>query len=142
MPTNAKGVKITITVIDSNGNSQVLGTTISDLGGSYGLSWIPSNEGKYQIVATFAGTNSYGGSYATAYLTVGKASTIVVPIVTLTPTEAPTATPAPTTPVSASPTVAPTPDAGVSTETLLIAGTAIVIIIAVIAAALVLRKRK
>ncbi len=141
-PICAIGVPVTITVVDKNGVATNIGTVTSDIGGSYGIDWIPTAEGKYQIIAEFAGTASYGNSYATTYVTAGSASAVVTPTVAPTATVAPTSTVAPTATVSPSPTVAPTPGTGVSTETLLIAGAAVVIIIAVIAAALVLRKRK
>ena len=60
MPTNVKGVPVTLTAIDPNGNFQNIGVVTSDVGGTYGLSWTPPVEVKYQITATFAGTNSYG----------------------------------------------------------------------------------
>jgi len=140
MPTNAKGVDIILTAVDPNGNSQTIGTTTSDIGGSYGLSWTPPVEGTYQVMATFAGTNSYGSSYATTYLTVGPAAATPAPVATPTPTPttAPTSTPAAT----ASPSPAPQPEAGPSTDIYIIAAAAVVIIVVVAVAALVLRKRK
>jgi hypothetical protein len=140
IPGNAKGVPVKLLAVSPDGQTIDLGTATSDIGGSYGISWTPAKEGLYQIIATFEGTNGYGGSYATTYLTVGPANPIITPTIAPTATVVPTITPTAT--VSASPTVAPTPGTGISTETLLIAGAAVVIIIAVIAAALVLRKRK
>ena len=53
MPVNAKGVEVMLTAVDPNGNSQTIGTVTSDIGGSYGISWTPTIQGKYQIMATF-----------------------------------------------------------------------------------------
>jgi hypothetical protein len=141
IPTNAIGVKVSLTAVGPSGNTIDIGIATTNIAGSYGIMWTPQEEGQYLIKATFAGTNSYGSSYEMTYLGVGPAAS-AAPTQTPAPTQtvAPTSTPSAT--VSASPTVAPTPGTGVSTETLLIAGAAVVIIIAVIAAALVLRKRK
>ncbi len=142
MPIDATGVPVTLTVTFPDDHSEVIGTTTSDIGGSYGLAWTPTAEGTYQIMATFEGTESYGSSYATTYLAVGPAS---APIAT---TPAPSQTTVPTTaaPTTTAPTASPSagvePGTGVTTETLLIAGAATVIIIAVLAAALFLRKRQ
>lgn len=142
-PTNATGVTVQLTVLNSAGASIDIGTVTSDSNGNFGISWTPTSEGQYKIVATFEGTNSYYGSEDTTYLavspaTAAKSTATVAPTTTVVPT----ATVAPTSTVSASPTVAPTPGTGISTETLLIAGVAVIIIIAVIAAALLLSKRK
>jgi outer membrane protein assembly factor BamB len=139
MPTNAKGVEITLTAIDPNGNTQAIGTVTSDLGGSYGISWTPPVEGKYQIKATFAGTSSYGSSYATTYLTVGPATAIVQPTAAPTPTPTIEPTIAPT--ATASPSPVPNTGQGIGTEVYIAISAAAVIAI-VAAAALVLRKRK
>lgn len=140
IPGDATGVPVILTAIDSNGQSVDIGTATSDMAGNYGFAWTPSAEGGYQIIATFCGSNSYGSSFSTAYLTVCPASAAITPTIAPTITVAPTSTPTAT--ISASPTVAPTPGTGMSTETLLIAGAAAAIIIAAIAVALVLRKRK
>jgi hypothetical protein len=140
-PTDATGVPIKLAAIDSNGNTVDLGTVYSDMSGLYSQVWTPTQQGKYIIVATFEGSNSYSSSSAETAVIITQAAP--APTTTVAPTPVtPTATVAPTATISASPTVAPTPGTGLSTETLLIAGAAIVIIIAVIAAALVLRKRK
>ena len=142
MPTNAIGISVKITAYDPNGNFQTIGTTMSDDSGTFGLAYTPELEGSYQIRATFEGTNSYGGSYATAYIVVGPAT--AAPVATATPTAAPTATPTatPTVAPTVSPSPAPTPPGiGLGTE-YYIAIAAAVIIIAVAAVAVVLRKRK
>jgi hypothetical protein len=140
MPTNVKGVPVTLTAIDPNGNFQNIGTVTSDIGGTYGISWTPPVEGKYQITATFAGSNSYGNSYATTYLYVSP-FTSPAPIATQTPTQTATPTSPPIQTASPSPSSAVAPTSGVPT-TIYIAIAAAVIIVVVVAAALALRKRK
>jgi hypothetical protein len=142
MPQNAMGVPVKITAYDPNGNFQTIGTVISDDSGSFGIAYTPQLEGSYQIRATFDGTYSYGGSYATAYMVVGPATAAPAP--SATPTLAPTATPTatPTAAPTASPSIAPTPPGtGLGTE-VYIAIAAVVIIIAIAAVAIVLRRRK
>ncbi len=144
MPKNAKGVNVTISIVDPNGNYYVLGDATSDIAGSYGYSWIPQIEGKYQVTATFAGTNAYGGSYDITYLTVGPkaASPAVIP------TQAPTtAAPTATAPPTAAPiqTISPSqpPPPTEAPNTALYVGIAAAIAIAVVAAvAIFLRRRK
>ncbi len=81
MPNNATGVPVTLTAVDPNGNIVNVGNTTSDKYGNYGVSYTPQVPGKYQIIATFAGSASYGPSSSTTYLTVA---------------EGPSSTPAPT----------------------------------------------
>ena len=69
MPTNAIGVPVTLTAIDPNGNLVNVGNTTSDKYGNFGLSYTPEVPGTYQIIATFAGSNSYGPSASSTYLT-------------------------------------------------------------------------
>jgi hypothetical protein len=86
MPTNITGVPVTLTAIDPNGNYINLGTATNDLNGVYGLQVNPTmlsaGPGLYKVIATFAGSNSYGSSYTDSFFTVNAA-----------PTVAPTATP-------------------------------------------------
>ena len=86
MPTNAKGVEVTLEAIDPNGNLVPIGTTTSDVNGNYGFAYTPNVPGTYQIIATFAGSEAYGPSSGTTYLGVGSEA----------------ATPAPTTPATES----------------------------------------
>jgi len=72
-PVNAKGVNVTLTAIDPNNNFITIGTTTSDITGHYGVVWQPEVPGTYQIIATFAGSNSYYGSSAITYMGVGQA---------------------------------------------------------------------
>ena len=140
IPGNTTGVPVKLTAIDSNGATQNIGIVTSDMSGTFKKMWTPPAEGKYTIIATFEGSESYYASYAQTAIGVDVATSAAAPTQTPAQTTTPTTTVTPT--ASASPTVAPTPGTGISTETLLIAGAAVVIIIAVVAAALVLRKRK
>ena len=75
MPTNATGVQVTLTAIDPNNNTIPIGTAVTDSSGTFGYSWTaPNITGKYTIVATFAGSNSYWGSSAETYAIVQQAS--------------------------------------------------------------------
>ena len=71
-PTNAKGVEVTLDTIDPNGNFVHIGNATSDRNGNFGFAYTPEVPGTYQIIATFAGSKSYGPSSATTYLTVGN----------------------------------------------------------------------
>jgi hypothetical protein len=73
MPSNAKGVNVTLDAIDPNNNFIHIGTTTSDLTGAYGFVWTPEVPGTYQIIATFAGSAAYGSSFAQTYMGVGEA---------------------------------------------------------------------
>ena len=84
LPTNFKGVDVTINVVDSNGNFRPIGTTATDATGAYNLVWQPDISGKYTVVATFAGTNGYWPSSATTAFNVMEQA----------PTPAPTEAPA------------------------------------------------
>jgi hypothetical protein len=112
-PTNATGVKITVSVLDPNGNVYDVGTTTSTTDGTFGLMFDPPVPGDYTIYATFEGSESYYSSTAATYLYV---------------TEAPTTTAAPT----------PVPQAPV--ETYFTASTVAIIVAIAIVGILLLRK--
>ncbi|MBT0160665.1 PQQ-binding-like beta-propeller repeat protein [Candidatus Bathyarchaeota archaeon A05DMB-2] len=73
-PANATGVPVTLTAIDPNHNLIKIGTATSDTNGVYGFTWAPEVPGLYQIIATFEGSESYGSSTASTYLTAIEAS--------------------------------------------------------------------
>jgi hypothetical protein len=133
-PASGKGVPVTLTAIDSSGVSQDIGTVTSDTHGNYGFMWTPQTPGQYSIVATFAGSASYGSSQASTYIGVTEA-----PSASVQPTATPTS---PTTSPSSTvlPSIAPPSNPSPSTELYLIAVTA-AIVIAIVAAAVVLRRR-
>jgi outer membrane protein assembly factor BamB len=72
-PTNAKGVDVSIDVIDANGNFRNIGTATSDTAGVYSFVWEPDIYGQYTVIATFPGSESYASSYASTALYVEEA---------------------------------------------------------------------
>jgi hypothetical protein len=88
IPTDAKGVDVTIDVIDANGNYRNIGTATSDMSGFYSFNWMPDIPGKYTVIATFEGSESYWSSYSETAFVVEEASE---------PTPPPEPTPAPMT---------------------------------------------
>ncbi len=85
---NAVGVDVSIDVIDSNGNFRNIGTATTDASGFYSFDWMPDIYGKYQVIATFAGSGGYYPSYAETAFVVDQAPEA---------TPEPTATPTPPT---------------------------------------------
>jgi hypothetical protein len=73
-PKDAKGVEVVLTTLDPNNNSYEIGRTTSDESGLYSIMWEPPVPGKYTIIATFEGSNSYYGSYAKTAMGVIEAS--------------------------------------------------------------------
>jgi hypothetical protein len=77
IPTDAKGVEVSLDTIDPNGNFRHIGTVTSDIGGGFKKMWTPEVPGEYTIFATFAGSKSYGSSSAQTYIGVSDAPTPV-----------------------------------------------------------------
>ncbi len=139
IPADAKGVQVKLTAIDSNGNTQDIANVTSDKSGLFSTMWQPPIEGKYTIIATFEGSNSYGSSYAETAIGVTAASSAP----SATPTAAPTVTP--TAAPTAAPTASPSPAPGPSEfpyAAVYISAAAVAIIIAIAAVAVFLRRRK
>jgi hypothetical protein len=111
-PMNAKGVEVTLDAVDPNGNFIHIDTVTSDMSGMFQKMFTPEVPGEYTIIATFAGSGSYGASYAETAIGV---------------TEAPPATPPPQYPVPVDYTMA-------------IIGAAIAVIIAVAIVGLMLAR--
>jgi hypothetical protein len=85
LPTQATGVNVVITAIDPNHNYITIGNATSDTSGSYHYTWTPPNiSGTYTIIATFNADNSYYGSSAETATVVTSAASA---------TSAPTASP-------------------------------------------------
>jgi hypothetical protein len=84
-PTNFTGVPVTISVTDSNGNHYNIGTVTTDESGAYSLTWTPIIPGSFTVYANFAGTNGYWPSSAEDHFTVMQA-----PVSTPAPTATPT----------------------------------------------------
>ena len=92
-PATATGVPVTIDAIDPNGNYINIGETTSDASGFYSLAvdtnTLDAGSGKYTVIASFAGSNSYGSSSSESAFTVNSAPATPspYPITTLPPTE-------------------------------------------------------
>ncbi|MCW4029684.1 MAG: PQQ-like beta-propeller repeat protein [Candidatus Bathyarchaeota archaeon] len=82
MPTNTTGVPVTIDAIDPNGNYQHLGDVTSDATGTFALQYKPEVSGTYQIIATFAGSKGYSGSYAQTYFAADDVAATPTPAAT------------------------------------------------------------
>jgi hypothetical protein len=81
-PPSVTGVEVTIDAVDPNNNFINIGTATSDGYGLFSYAWTtPNVPGKYTVIVTFAGSESYYPSYAETAMVV---------------TEAPAATPTPT----------------------------------------------
>jgi hypothetical protein len=61
-PSDVTGVEVVVSVVDPNNNLYEVGRTTSDSTGQYSLMFTPEVPGKYTIIATFEGSNSYYGS--------------------------------------------------------------------------------
>ena len=85
LPADAKGVDVTLDVIDSNGNYRNIGATTSDTKGFFSYMWTPDIPGKYTVIATFAGSESYYSSYAETAFGVEEMISAATP----EPTQAP-----------------------------------------------------
>jgi hypothetical protein len=71
-PTNATGVTVKLDVIDANGNYRNIGEVTTDLTGAYSYAWQPDIPGKYTIMASYSGSNSYGSSFAETAIQVDE----------------------------------------------------------------------
>ncbi len=106
------GVQVQLTAVAADGSSIDIGTVTSDANGMFKKAWTPTTEGEYTIVASFSGTESYGGSFAETAAVVTAAAAVAEPQTT----------------------------AGTSLDIYIIVAT-IVILIAIALATLVLRKK-
>jgi len=88
-PANITGVTVNLSVIDANGNNRPIGTATTTTSGTYSLTWTPDIPGDYQVIATFAGTNSFYPSTAQTTFTViqGAPTASPLPVVNLPPTD-------------------------------------------------------
>jgi outer membrane protein assembly factor BamB len=73
IPSNAQGVPVKLTAVDSNGASIDIGTVTSDMSGTFKKMWTPPAEGEYTIIATFEGSGAYAGSYGETAIGVSAA---------------------------------------------------------------------
>ena len=78
-PTNATGVEVVLSIIDSNNNYREIGKTTSNSDGFFSFKWIPDIAGEYKVYATFEGTKSYYPSHAITAFAVDPAASTPVP---------------------------------------------------------------
>jgi len=79
LPSNFKGVDVTLDVLDANNNFRNIGTVTTDATGFFSYQWKPDIEGKYIVVARFLGTNGYWPSHAEASFAVDPAAVVTPP---------------------------------------------------------------
>jgi len=72
-PPTPAGVSLRLSAVDPNGNVVDIGTVTSDSNGLFKKMWKPEIAGEYTVYATFDGSNSYWGSYATTAVGVTEA---------------------------------------------------------------------
>ena len=63
-PANLEGVDVVLETLDPNNNFYEIGRATSDASGLYSIMWEPPVPGKYTVIATFAGSDSYYRSYS------------------------------------------------------------------------------
>ncbi len=78
-PSDAKGVEITITVLDPNNNVYDVATTTSNIDGFYSATFTPPVSGKYTVYATFSGSESYYSSSTVTAINVEEAAAVAEP---------------------------------------------------------------
>ena len=78
-PVNPKGVEVSLDAVDPNNNFVHIATVTSDSSGLYSHMWKPEVPGKYTVIATFAGSESYWASYAETAVSVDEAPTVTPP---------------------------------------------------------------
>ncbi len=64
IPADVTGVPVSLDTIDPNGNFVHIGDVTTDMSGMFSHMWTPEIPGKYTVIATFMGDDSYGSSYA------------------------------------------------------------------------------
>ncbi len=84
-PSNFTGVNVNLVALDSNGNYQNLGTVTTDMKGQYSLTWTPTISGDYKLFATFDGTKGYWPSNAETIFNMVEPAATATP----QPTQAP-----------------------------------------------------
>ncbi len=70
-PENITGVPVKLAYQLSDGSWKDIDQVISDEYGNFGFKWTPPEEGTYVVKAFFLGSESYWGSSATTYLSLG-----------------------------------------------------------------------
>jgi hypothetical protein len=77
-PTDAQGVVVALSVVDSNGNYRQIGTATT-YEGFYSFDWKPDIEGSYTVYASFAGSESYWPSHSMTSFHVDSAQPTATP---------------------------------------------------------------
>jgi hypothetical protein len=73
------GVPVSLIAIGSDGTVIEIGTvTTNGYYGTFSATWTPPKEDKYEIIASFAGDESYGSSAASTALAIGPAPEEIV----------------------------------------------------------------
>jgi outer membrane protein assembly factor BamB len=80
---NTTGVPVSLSVIDTNGNTRPIGSATTDSTGAFSYQWTPDITGKYTVIATFTGSESYYPASSEASFGVDQPA----------PTSSPAATP-------------------------------------------------
>jgi hypothetical protein len=101
-PDSVEGVEVVLETLDPNNNFYEIGRATSDASGFYSLMWEPPVPGKYTIIATFEGSESYWRSYTETAIGVVDAPSPAQPIEP-EPVAPASAQPEPTTPAPAEP---------------------------------------
>jgi hypothetical protein len=73
-PSDTRGVEVTLSVVDANGNYRDIGTTTTSADGFYSFNWAPDISGKYTVYASFGGSASYYPSHAEAAFVAEEAN--------------------------------------------------------------------
>ena len=72
-PTDTTGVEVVLSVVDANGNCREIGKATSDSNGFFSYHWTPDIPGKYNVYASFEGSDSYWSSKAETAFAVAEA---------------------------------------------------------------------
>jgi hypothetical protein len=75
-PSYVEGVEVVLETLDPNGNFYEIGRAASDASGFYSIMWEPPVPGKYTVIATFKGSDSYYTSYAETAFGVSEATSV------------------------------------------------------------------
>ncbi len=82
-PADATGVVVSLDVVDGNGNYRHIGEATTDpLTGTYSYMWEPDIEGKYTLMASYCGSQSYYSSVAQTAFGVSEAASTPAPTTT------------------------------------------------------------
>jgi len=76
---DVKGVEVSLDAVDPNNNFVHIATVTSDSSGLFSTTWAPEVPGKYTVIATFAGSESYWASYAETAVSVVEAPAVTPP---------------------------------------------------------------